>query len=193
MRTFALLAIGLLALAGCAGKPTSTATGAATTSATTSHVPPARSINATTALPQPKTGNATKSITTNTTQEKKGVVIDQHFSGMGPVDTTTTQALTVKYALPVPAKVDDLRVIYNATYTGLFSAVVELDNPSGTSVGDSLSTCGANLAPGAQKSFTCEFHVTHPVAGAWTVQYDWQAGETVETYNIDVLGVGTVA
>jgi len=212
MRAFALLAIGLLLLAGCSGKGGG---GGADAAASTSGGPPMKSVPGATTSSAPKagagssasghptsssttnaprqSGNGTQSITTNSTQEKKGVVIDERFAGMAPVDAGTAQALNIKYALAVPAKTDDIRVIYNATYTGLFSAVVELDDPSGNSVGDSLSTCGVNLSPGAQQSFSCEFHVTKPVAGAWTVQLDWQVGETIEDFTIDVLGTGTVA
>lgn len=89
--------------------------------------------------------------------------------------------------LDVPTGASVVQLYYNTTYTGTWSAIVELFDPGAQSRGYSLEDC-PQPPPGAMSTFSCVLTTTGPVdAGDWSAEIYYQLGEATEDYTLTLV------
>jgi hypothetical protein len=185
------------ALSGCSSSEQAASddsvltTTAPTTSATTAPTTTTTTTTTSTTTQAPTTTTTTTTGEPAPPQEPTyGMVVEEQFTGMVPSPTVGFGALQHVYNFEVPANADRLVLVYSTVYTGLFSALVTLDDAQGNRVGSTFTECGIP-PPGAQASFSCGLELEGELpAGEWTTTLTWQVGEVAEEYQIDVQAWG---
>ncbi len=105
----------------------------------------------------------------------------------GSLPTPTVLLESPACILDVPAGTDHVELYYNTTFTGAFSAVVELFDPSGASRAYSIDDCPAPPS-GVNVAYACTLLSEGTVqAGEWKAEIYWQLGEATEDYELTLM------
>jgi hypothetical protein len=187
-------------------RPSTSGNSHPTTGGTTSHPSSSGSSSGSTSQPSSSgssSGSSSSSSSDNGNGDNGnpsvyGVIVHQSFTGALP-DATGGQAdppfgaVIVPHVFNVSKPGNHLVLYYNTTYTGLFPANIRILDNSGAVAAQSSGAgdpCAPAVppTPGAQQATTCVVDLPDQniAAGNWNAEIDWQVGETVEDYSIEV-------